>query len=75
MKKDETLIRSNPEDEKGSIKNDTEKPTSFHVDKAEDLPKLEIPDLPPDATSLSPEELANVPVLTESVAVDRKSVV
>ena len=33
----------------------------------ENVPKLSVPDLPDDATGLSPEELAHVPTLTDQV--------
>ena len=35
--------------------------------KPDNVPKLSVPDVPEDATGLSPEDLAHVPTLTEQV--------
>jgi hypothetical protein len=67
MSNDHNLIRSNhPDAEIGS----TDSSDGFEVDKPEKLPQLRIEVLPEDAKGLSPEELANVPTLTDSIGTE-----
>jgi hypothetical protein len=64
MSNDHNLIRSNHPDAEIST---TDSSNGFEVDKPEKLPQLRIEDLPEDAKGLSPEELAHVPTLTDSI--------
>jgi hypothetical protein len=67
MSTDDTLIRANQPDQ--SVKTD-DSDAEFKIDKPEQLPQLTIQNLPEDAKSISPEDLAHVPTLTESVTTE-----
>jgi hypothetical protein len=70
MTSDAKVIRSDQHEEKFSEVN--AKPESeekgFVPDSAESLPQLKVPDLSNETTSLPPEALANLPVLTLAVS-------
>lgn len=72
MKKEDALIRANDDSAKASFEDESSK-SGFEPDKAENLPQLQVPDLPEDATSVPPEVMENLPVLTEAVSAEEQA--
>jgi hypothetical protein len=72
MTKDDALIRSHDDSARVDLEDDAAT-GGFEPDMVENLPQLQVPDLPEDATSIPPEVMANLPVLTETATPEEQA--